>query len=101
MNQDGHVSPVKSLTSTRVTGHPSLSCGETLLAFAEWRSLGQVLLVLSRKWMGCWGNRITIDSYCGSFPHSLRFAQVRSADEIVKYHESYRKYVPNWYHITL
>jgi hypothetical protein len=52
MNQNGHVSPVKSLTSTRVTGHPSLSCGETLLAFAEWRSLGQVLLVLSREWMG-------------------------------------------------
>ena len=35
-----------------------------------------VLLVLSREWMGMGVAGIIIDSYCGSFPHSLRLAQV-------------------------
>jgi hypothetical protein len=31
-----------------------------------------VLLVLSREWVGCWGNGMIITSDCGSFPHSLQ-----------------------------
>ena len=35
-----------------------------------------ILLVLSREWMGMGVAGIIIDRYCGSFPHSLRLAQV-------------------------
>jgi len=35
-----------------------------------------ILLVLSREWMGMGVAGMIIDSYCGSFPHSLRLAPV-------------------------
>ena len=55
--------------------HPSQL---TFIFFKRVKTTNQLLFcwcLVGNGWE--WGNVIIIDSYCGSFPHSLRLAQVR------------------------
>ena len=82
-------------TKTITTRHQGLFAGRECLFWSfllyQLPSI-QNLLVLSREWMGLgeWG--MIIDSYCGSFPHSLLSTSKKTQVS------QFKDCIPVWYH---